>query len=128
MTSSLLAKQVTDGDKIRGGAHRSLEEANAMEGTARRTPRYFGDGKGRVLSEEGRAAENVYIQVNSLTFLSFDLDSIGVRLRPVSCVENGEGADGDAQAEGREGEAGSREGRVRESKQILRVPFFFVCD
>ncbi|CAL9208808.1 uncharacterized protein At2g27730, mitochondrial-like [Musa acuminata AAA Group] len=62
MTSSLLAKQVTYGDKIRGGAHRSLVEANAMEGTARRTPRYFGDGKGRVLSEEGRAAENVYIQ------------------------------------------------------------------
>ncbi|RRT81458.1 hypothetical protein B296_00012829 [Ensete ventricosum] len=62
MTSSLLAQQVIGGDKIRRGAHRWLLEANAMEGMARRTPRYFGDGKGRVLSEEGRAAENVYIQ------------------------------------------------------------------
>ncbi|XXG88413.1 hypothetical protein AAC387_Pa12g0624 [Persea americana] len=32
-----------------------------MEGS-RRTPRYFSDGKGRILSEEERAAENVYIQ------------------------------------------------------------------
>ncbi|XP_043691542.1 uncharacterized protein At2g27730, mitochondrial-like [Telopea speciosissima] len=32
-----------------------------MEGV-RKVPRYFSDGKGRVLSEEERAAENVYIQ------------------------------------------------------------------
>ncbi|KAK6929051.1 Mitochondrial ATPase inhibitor [Dillenia turbinata] len=36
-----------------------------MEGSGRSAaffPRYFSDGKGRVLSEEERAAENVYIQ------------------------------------------------------------------
>ncbi|KAK9153656.1 hypothetical protein Sjap_001136 [Stephania japonica] len=33
-----------------------------MEGSRRMIPRYFSDGKGRVLSEEERAAENVYIQ------------------------------------------------------------------
>ncbi|KAJ4971338.1 hypothetical protein NE237_004437 [Protea cynaroides] len=32
-----------------------------MEGD-RRISRYFSDGKGRVLSEEERAAENIYIQ------------------------------------------------------------------
>ncbi|KAF8403322.1 hypothetical protein HHK36_011424 [Tetracentron sinense] len=32
-----------------------------MDGT-RRTPRYFSDDKGRILSEEERAAENIYIQ------------------------------------------------------------------
>ncbi|XP_042434139.1 uncharacterized protein At2g27730, mitochondrial-like [Zingiber officinale] len=33
-----------------------------MEKLARVNPRYFSDGKGRILSEEERAAENVYIQ------------------------------------------------------------------
>ncbi|XP_034703380.1 uncharacterized protein At2g27730, mitochondrial-like isoform X2 [Vitis riparia] len=33
-----------------------------MEGYRRSAPRYFSDDKGRVLSEEERAAENVYIQ------------------------------------------------------------------
>ncbi|WOL00845.1 hypothetical protein Cni_G09558 [Canna indica] len=35
-----------------------------MDGMPRRTPHYFGDGngKGRVVGEEGRAAENIYIQ------------------------------------------------------------------
>ncbi|KAF0934243.1 hypothetical protein E2562_023605 [Oryza meyeriana var. granulata] len=38
--------------------------AKRMEGGAggRRVARYFSDGTGRVLSEEERAAENVYIQ------------------------------------------------------------------
>uniref|UniRef100_A0A2C9VJT4 Uncharacterized protein n=1 Tax=Manihot esculenta TaxID=3983 RepID=A0A2C9VJT4_MANES len=35
----------------------------SMEST-RGATRYFSDGKGRVLSEEERAAENVYIQVS----------------------------------------------------------------
>lgn len=34
----------------------------AMDRISRPAPRYFSDGKGRVLSEEERAAENVYIQ------------------------------------------------------------------
>ncbi|URE46048.1 hypothetical protein MUK42_14655 [Musa troglodytarum] len=34
----------------------------AMEKLARRSPRFFSDDRGRILSEEERAAENVYIQ------------------------------------------------------------------
>lgn len=38
-----------------------------MEGTGRRVAglRYFSDDKGRILSEEERAKENVYVQVSS---------------------------------------------------------------
>ncbi|XP_034929121.1 uncharacterized protein [Populus alba] len=39
----------------------SLITIRSMEST-RGATRYFSDGKGRVLSEEERAAENVYIQ------------------------------------------------------------------
>uniref|UniRef100_A0A0D9VGN3 ATPase inhibitor n=1 Tax=Leersia perrieri TaxID=77586 RepID=A0A0D9VGN3_9ORYZ len=39
---------------------RRMEEAGGVGG--RRVARYFSDGTGRVLSEEERAAENVYIQ------------------------------------------------------------------
>lgn len=38
--------------------------------TTRGATRYFGDDKGRVLSEEERAAENVYIKVCSVLFVS----------------------------------------------------------
>lgn len=53
----------------------------AMEKFARAKPRYFSDDKGRILSEEERAAENVYIQVRTApteqlvqfaSFLAFD--------------------------------------------------------
>ncbi|XP_011627301.1 uncharacterized protein LOC105421491 isoform X1 [Amborella trichopoda] len=38
-----------------------LPHLRSMEGSSR-VPRYFSDGKGRLLSEEERAAEKVYIQ------------------------------------------------------------------
>lgn len=43
----------------------------AMDRISRPAPRYFSDGKGRVLSEEERAAENVYIQVPSPSLSMF---------------------------------------------------------
>ncbi|XP_040991605.1 uncharacterized protein At2g27730, mitochondrial isoform X2 [Juglans microcarpa x Juglans regia] len=39
----------------------SLTVTRSME-SSRGATRYFGEGKGRILSEEERAAENVYIQ------------------------------------------------------------------
>lgn len=40
------------------------ESVSRLMETARGATRRFSDGKGRVLSEEERAAENVYIQVS----------------------------------------------------------------
>ncbi|XP_044462149.1 uncharacterized protein At2g27730, mitochondrial [Mangifera indica] len=45
---------------MRAGVRR-LNLTSSMEST-RGATRYFSDGKGRVLSEEERAAENIYIQ------------------------------------------------------------------
>ncbi|KAF3320738.1 Mitochondrial ATPase inhibitor, IATP [Carex littledalei] len=39
-----------------------MEGAAAFGRSSARAPRYFSDGKGRVLSEEERAKETVYIQ------------------------------------------------------------------
>uniref|UniRef100_A0A2P2JHH2 Uncharacterized protein At2g27730 isoform X2 n=1 Tax=Rhizophora mucronata TaxID=61149 RepID=A0A2P2JHH2_RHIMU len=39
-----------------------LSLARTMESTRRQATRYFSDDKGRILSEEERAKENVYIQ------------------------------------------------------------------
>ena len=108
-----------------------------MEKLARRSPRFFSDDRGRILSEEERAAENVYIQVSgpccclgslcrSLLGLDRGMCSCGLT-GLVLCVENGEGADGEAEATGGEGEARSREGQVRESKQNFGLPFCFIC-
>lgn len=91
-----------------------------MEKLARRSSRFFSDDRGRILSEEERAAENVYIQVSgtccclgslcrSLLVLDRGMSSCGL-IGLLLCVENGEGADGEAEAKGREGEARSREG------------------
>ncbi|KAG6524848.1 hypothetical protein ZIOFF_014792 [Zingiber officinale] len=51
----------------------------ARESAALRSARLFSDGKGKILSEEEKAAENIYIQVSvkPLVFLSA---SIGVDL------------------------------------------------
>ncbi|OVA10004.1 ATPase inhibitor [Macleaya cordata] len=40
---------------------KKISPARLMEGT-RMTPRYFSDGNGRVLGEEEKAAENIYIK------------------------------------------------------------------
>lgn len=41
-----------------------------MDASRKTAARYFADGKGKVLSEEERAAENIYIQVNLSLSLS----------------------------------------------------------
>ncbi|XP_008788952.2 uncharacterized protein At2g27730, mitochondrial-like [Phoenix dactylifera] len=45
-----------------GGIPRLSQSAAIAGGAARRSARPFSDGKGRVLSEEERAKESVYIQ------------------------------------------------------------------
>lgn len=59
------------------GVGRALVSQPAWAAVARRmdgaggVPRYFGDkASGRVLSEEERAAENVYIQVTAASFIN----------------------------------------------------------
>uniref|UniRef100_A0A803QUR5 Uncharacterized protein n=1 Tax=Cannabis sativa TaxID=3483 RepID=A0A803QUR5_CANSA len=51
---------------MRSTLARATALSRAMD-TTRPSTRYFSDGKGKVLSEEERAAENVYIQVCSLS-------------------------------------------------------------
>lgn len=73
--------------------------------TTRGATRYFSDGKGRILSEEERAKENVYIQVRTVFPLgSFEIisDLISVLRFFVFlfCKENGEGETGQTEAQG----------------------------
>lgn len=95
-----------------------------MEGS-RRTPRYFSDGKGKILSEEERAAENVYIQVFHFLFGYGFLDLFfSLFISSSDCwgflfAENGEGEIGEAEAEGGEGESGCREGEIGEGTVLL---------
>lgn len=95
-----------------------------MEGS-RRTPRYFSDGKGRVLSEEERAAENVYIQVFHFLIGYRFLDLfLSLCISSSDCwgflfVENGEGEIGEAEVEGGEGESSCREGKIGEGTVLF---------
>jgi hypothetical protein len=97
--------------------------------------RLMSDGKGRVLSEEERAKENVYVQVYlvapSPPLVSSALVLSQIRSsahRYCCCVfflsfrlaggaEDGEGEDGEAQEEAREGEGGGRQGQSRRLRQ-----------
>lgn len=65
----------------------------------------FSDDRGRVLSEEERAKETVYIQVNFNIVLIFSCVDNNCRLVFVWSEENGEGADGETEEE----EGGARE-------------------
>ncbi|KAK4776861.1 hypothetical protein SAY86_005549 [Trapa natans] len=47
-----------------------VRRASGLMETTRGAARRFSDGKGRVLSEEERAAENVYIQVSFVSRFS----------------------------------------------------------
>lgn len=54
---------VTQGPRIAAARMEGAAKTNSVMG--RGTPRYFSDEKGRILSEEERAKETVYIQVKS---------------------------------------------------------------
>lgn len=102
--------------------------------------RLMSDGKGRVLSEEERAKENVYVQVYlvapSPPLVSSALVLSQIRSsahRYCCCVfflsfrlaggaEDGEGEDGEAQEEAREGEGGGRQGQSRRLRQGYPPP------
>ena len=91
-----------------GGIPRLSQSAAIAGGAGWRSVRPFSEGKGRVLSEEEKAKENVYIQVQSLS-LSLAISQSSLLFIPPSrpldldlfgflCfsfgVENGEGKDG----------------------------------
>jgi len=95
--------------------------------------RLLSDGKGRVLSEEERAKETVYIQVQTLNPLPLTISPIqSLRLclwtdggivfgfddpRWGRGAEDGEGAAGEAQEAARAGEARRRQGQARRRRQ-----------
>lgn len=62
----------------------SRASANRLAESARGATRFFSDGKGKILSEEERAAENIYIQVLDFFFVfcsTFDSHSRFLELR-----------------------------------------------
>lgn len=94
--------------------------AVAKEVAAPRSSRFFSDGKGRVLSEEERAAETIYIQVHIQTLSSPVCNPIDRRgfwsFWGFGCVdpwvENGEGEAGETEEAAGEREGWGREGTV----------------
>ena len=102
-------------------------------GAGGRAPRYFTDkASGRVLSEEERAAENVYIQVTGDSPTDYQASCDRPRRRAIwsfvvllltelgcfDCAEDGAGEAGEAAEEGGQGQGrGRQEGRRRQRGQ-----------